>query len=309
MSVSDVIERIGRSTTVALLVSPAGLLIISATRLLIISNYNSTTAIAIASSQGYINTLLGTVIPIIPIFIPYLALLLLYSNRVIAGMLALLATALISSPSMSKSQVLIMAKRDWHWISAGTGTRHDLLVILALPLASLLILEFIGLDFIIFIRTLGTIASLVLIAVIVRLYPLPINNSVYVSPITQPWMPAEIMTLTSHQEIVGYVLSSDGYWLEVLMADSRKIRHYHTSDILEREICQMNKAVQNRPLISQMSVPTPTLQCPQPTVAVRETPNWLVPFLGTQSGAGGARNTCILPIPAACQQSSRELGK
>jgi hypothetical protein len=309
MNVSDVIERIGRSATVALLVSPAGLLVLSVTRLLIVSNYNSATASAIASSQGYINTLLGTVIPIIPIIMPYLALLLLYSARVIAGMLALLATALISPPSMSRSQVLITAKKDWHWISAGTGTRHDLLVILVIPLASLLVIELVGFDFITFLRTLGTAASIALIAVIVRLYPLPLNNSVYISPITQPWLPAEIMTLTSHQQIVGYVLSSDGYWLEVLMADSREVKHYYTSEILEREICQMNKPSQNRPLLSLMSVPAPTPQCPRPTVVVKEAPSWLLPFLGMQGGAGGVGNTCIPPAPAACQQSSRKLDK
>ena len=76
-----VIRRIGRSATLALLLSPVGLLLISATRLLIVSYYNPATALAILSSGGYINTLLGTIMPMVPIFMPYLALVLLFFNR------------------------------------------------------------------------------------------------------------------------------------------------------------------------------------------------------------------------------------
>jgi len=175
----------------------------------------------------------------------------------------------------------------------------------------LLVVELVGFDFIIFLRTLGAVAGLALITLIVRLYPVPINNSsVYVSPITQPWLPAEMITLTSRQDIIGYVLSSDG-WLEVLMADSRKVRYYHASDILEREICQMNKPGQNRPLITLMPAPAqvPLPRCAQPTVVAKATPNWPLPFLDMKSGTGGKENTCMMPILAVCQQSSRKLSK
>jgi len=302
---SDVIQRISRSATVALLLSPVGLLLISATRLLIISNYNSVTAMAIASSQGYLNTLLGTIIPMVPIFMPYLALLLLFSDRVIAGILAILATVLISPSSIGRSEMLMTAKKDWYLISVATGARQGILIVIGIPLGCLLLIELVGFNFIIFIRTLGTIASLALIPIIVRLYPLPINNSVYVSPITQPWLPAEMITLTSRQDIVGYELSSDGYWLEVLMAYSREIRHYRTSDILELEICQMSKPGQNRPLITLMPVQAPTPQCPQPTAVVKPTPDWLLPFLNIKSSTAGSSNTCMMPAPAVCQPSRR----
>lgn len=41
-------------------------------------------------------TLLGTIIPLVPIFAPYLALVLLFFNRVIPAILMLLATAFMS---------------------------------------------------------------------------------------------------------------------------------------------------------------------------------------------------------------------
>lgn len=55
---------------IALLLSPLGLVLISAGRLLIISDFNTTTATAIASSTGYVNTLLGSLIPLVPVLFP-----------------------------------------------------------------------------------------------------------------------------------------------------------------------------------------------------------------------------------------------
>jgi hypothetical protein len=83
----DLTRRISRSATIALLLSPAGLLLVSVIRLLLIADYNTTTALAIASSGGYVNTLFGSVMPIIPLLLPYIAMVLLFSGRVILGLL------------------------------------------------------------------------------------------------------------------------------------------------------------------------------------------------------------------------------
>ena len=305
---SNVIRRISRSTTIALLLSPVGLLLIAATRLLIVSNYNPATALAITSSQGYINTLLGTIIPIIPIYMPYLALLLLFSGRIIPSMLAFLATALISPISKSQSDTLNIVKKDWHLIFIGSGAgRYILLVFIAVLFACLLAAELAGFGFTVLIRTCGTVASLALLPLMVGLYPLPINNSVYTNLVKQPWLPAETITLTSRQDVIGYVLSSDGYWLEVLMADNRTIRYYRMSDITEREICQTNKGAPTRPLIALVPADVTIPQCPQPSTGAKAMPNWLLPILIIRSGAGATGNMCTMPVPAVCQQSSRKL--
>ena len=308
MNTSNVIRRISRSTTIALLLSPVGLLLIAATRLLIISNYNPVTALAITSSQGYINTLLGTIIPIVPIYMPYLALLLLFSNRIIPSMLAFLATALISPISISQSHTLSIVREDWHLIFIGSGARHILLISIAVLFACLLVVELAGFGFTVFIRTCGTAASLALLPLIVGLYPLPINNSVYTNLVKQPWLPAETITLTSRQDVIGYVLASDGYWLEVLMADNRIIKYYRMSDITEREICQMNKGAQTRPLITLVPAQATIPPCLRPSAGTKM-PNWLLPILNIQSSAGARGNTCTMPVPAVCQQSSRKLSK
>ena len=87
----------GRAGTITLLVSPIGLLVISATRLLVISNYSTTTAAAVASSGGYVNTILGTLISsLVPLFLPYLALLFLLFRKPALSLLTFIAAIFVS---------------------------------------------------------------------------------------------------------------------------------------------------------------------------------------------------------------------
>jgi hypothetical protein len=109
----DVIRwRLSRSGTIALLLSPIGLLLISVARLLVVSDYNTVTASAIVSSGGYVNALLGTFIPVVPFLLPYLALVLLFFNRVILAILGILATALISPVAIGRSAAGNLASKD-----------------------------------------------------------------------------------------------------------------------------------------------------------------------------------------------------
>lgn len=92
--------------TIALLLSPLGLVLISATRLLIVADDRPSTAIAIASSGGYVNTLLGTLIPILPIFIPYIALIFLFFRRFLLSAVSFLAAAFISPAQIHTTRPL-----------------------------------------------------------------------------------------------------------------------------------------------------------------------------------------------------------
>jgi hypothetical protein len=259
-------DRLSRSATIALLLSPVGLLLISVTRLLIISDYNPTTASAIVSSSGYVNTLLGTIIPLVPIVMPYLALILLFFNRVILGALALLATAFISPTTMSRSAIASLAANDWHQIAHRNGIITAVIVLLTVVVALLLFIELFGISFNSFMRTIATMISIALIPTVVQLYPLPIKNTFYAQLIRQPWLPAETITLRSGGKFIGYVLSDSGTWIEVLRDDTRTISYYLTSDITRRQICQIEHAQATHPLITvtpagtTVGIPTPTCQ-------------------------------------------------
>jgi hypothetical protein len=88
-------KRISKAVRVAIL-SPSVLLFISAVRLLIIANYDPTTADAIASSTGVVGTLLGTLIPIVPALLPLLAIVMIIFRKPILLAFAVIGTVLVS---------------------------------------------------------------------------------------------------------------------------------------------------------------------------------------------------------------------
>lgn len=258
-------DRISRSATIALLLSPAGLLFIAVARLLIVSDYNAVTASAIVSSGGYVDTLLGTTIPLVPIILPYLALALLFFNRVIPGILALLAAAFISPTTVSRSALASLVGRDWHQVVHSSVIVGFGMGLLAGIFFLLLLFDLAGLNFNVLMRTVATVASIALIPTVALLYPLPFSNAYYAQLVRQPWLPAETITLTSGQELIGYVLSEDGTWIEVLTNDTRTIHYYLTTDVAGRQICQIGQAPSMHPLITLTpagtSVATPTPIC------------------------------------------------
>jgi hypothetical protein len=100
--------------SIALILSPIGLLLLSAARLIIVADYNTTTAVTIASSGGYINTLLGSVIPLVPIFAPYLALILLLFKRFLLSIMVFVFAAFITPSPLTLPQLTSLAVADWH---------------------------------------------------------------------------------------------------------------------------------------------------------------------------------------------------
>lgn len=99
-----------------LALSPLGLVLIFAGRLLIISNYNATTAVTIASTGGYVNTLLGSIIPLVPIFIPYVALLLLLFRQFMLSALTFVFAAFIAPTSLTLPISRSLAAEDAYQI-------------------------------------------------------------------------------------------------------------------------------------------------------------------------------------------------
>jgi hypothetical protein len=251
-------DRLSRSATIALVLSPAGLLFIAVTRLLLVSDYNPATASAIVSSGGYVDTLLGTIIPLVPIILPYLALALLFFNRVIAGLLALVATAFISPMTITRSALASLVGRDWHQV-----WHLPLIIFIALfGTVTVILVIALLLTFSVFMRTLATIASLALLPTIALLYPLPFSNAYYAQLVRQPWLPAETITLNSGQQIVGYSLSDTGTWVEVLTSDTRAIQYYLATDVASLQICRIGPTPLTQPLITLTPARTPTTPTP-----------------------------------------------
>jgi hypothetical protein len=120
--------------SLALILSPAGLLLISAARLLIVANFNTTTAVTVASSGGFVNTLLGTVIPLVPAFIPYLALLLLLFRRFLLSIMTFIFAAFISPTSLTLAQGLGLAREGWAEIAADAANYRVMVLVILLTI-------------------------------------------------------------------------------------------------------------------------------------------------------------------------------
>lgn len=269
-------QRLSRSATIALLLSPVGLLIISVTRLLIVSNYNPATALAVASSGGYADTLLGTVIPLIPIMMPYLALVFLFFNRVILAILAFVATVFVSPVAVGRPAARETVNSDWHFIIHAPLLVIIIMIVLAVLVVLLLGVELLGLGFNIFMRTLATIACIALIPLVSQVYSVSLAPDYYTELIRQPWLPAETITLVSGQSFTGYVLSDDGTWLAVLKNDNRAVYYYPDAKVAKRQICQLSAVQQKPPLVTflpaQENPPVPTPLCGSPA-NLAPTPN------------------------------------
>ena len=260
--------------SIALILSPVGLLLISVTRLLIVADYNTTTATAIASSGGYVNTLLGTVIPLVPVFLPYLAIVLLVFRRFILSALTFGATVLISPTRLAPLTALNSFKENWNHVSVLISANLPLTIAV---LGSLLIImtsafgRAFGRGRMLTI-TLALLATAFLLPYVLYVYPFPKEPSYYEQLISKPWLPSERITVKSGSSIVGYVLIEDDHWMTVLKDAPRIIQYISVDDVISRSVCQVNSQEPNIPqsplfpLMNPKLAQLPPCSAPSPNV-------------------------------------------
>jgi len=248
----------------AIALSPAVLLFASATRLLLISDYDTTTATTIATNGGIVGTLLGTVVPLLPPYLPIITILLVATRQwalaVFAGCATvLLSPAYVDSPRDGWDEALALAGRaaeltqqqEWSriWqespgvaLSAGTGIFLVLLIpptrvalSLAYSLDNWLVRAFSRVVYCIFVAAICTYATLL----VQTFYRVPFNADVVSEIARRPWIPAEQIVLkSSGLPLVGYTLSAATNWHVILNESDRKIIYVHTDDIATRTSCR-----------------------------------------------------------------------
>lgn len=262
-------------------------MIISATRLLIISDYNATTATTIASSGGYINTLLGTAIPLIPILLPYVALLLLAFRHPILSSLCFLASAVISPSPFPARNGIKHGETEWHLIVSWVDS-HLWIWFLVAGMLILLVLMLIAAEGLLSSFVLSIVqviwALAVLAAVIpllLYMYPVPRQGSYWATLLRQPWLPAQAITLKSGQIYYGYTVSDSNDWFVILLLSSRTIVYVPAGDVTGRLVCQVeqgNLSPQYPPLIKVLNVtPSHVPECPNRDSSTATTGPLIIP--------------------------------
>jgi hypothetical protein len=285
-----------------ILVTPVGLALLSAVRLLIISNYNVTTAVTVAESGGYVNTFLGSLIPLVPVFMPYLALVFLAFRRFVLCALTVVATALISPVVPSPSIILGYFYNNWmstfRWIG---GQVYDATSVISFVI--LVVMLFIAWLYLRGSWVHGLVSALWLFATLLVLapylflaYPAPSTESFYASYLRQPWLTAEQITVDPGEIYQGYVLSSDDQWMTVLLYQSRTIAYFRADSVTARVVCESPAKPPPSPLIRLLNVKSPALpEC-------RNSDSWAVAQHGASSAATKMRSNSTktaAPIPGA----------
>jgi hypothetical protein len=298
-------------------VTPVGLALISAVRLLIISNYNVTTAVTVAESGGYVNTFLGSLIPLVPVLLPYLALVFLAFRRFILCAFAIVGTALIS-PVVVRPSVLTLGYFDNYWVStfhSMYGHVNEALSAIALAiLIGGLILpwrDFTGWVYTLVTAVWACVAFIALLPYLLIAYP-PSSESFYASYLRQPWLTAEQITVHPSEIYQGYVLASDDQWMTVLLYQSRTIAYFRADSVTARIVCEPPVKPSPSPLIRLIDAKSPSLP------GCRNSDSWTVAQHGVRISRSTSEKTAMPvrgsegPVPPpkhrACCKSERHRG-
>lgn len=243
--------------------SPAVVLFASAIRLLLISNYDTTTATAIASAGGVVGTLLGTIVPLLPPYLPLLTILLAVARRwtltVFAGCAAvLLSPTYVDSPrdglitawtAAGQARELV---KQWDWfrlwqdypgvvLSAVAGA---LLVffVAPMPLWSRPVVFRVA-----YCAIVAAICAGVTLLVY-TFYRVPFSADLVSEIARRPWMPAEEIVLKSGGlPRVGYTLSTNDNWHIVLNESNRTIFYLRADNVATRTSCKPSSTYIERP--------------------------------------------------------------
>jgi len=229
----------------ALALSPLVVLLASGTRLIIIGNYDTTTATTMAASGGLGPTILGTVVPLLPGFLPAVIVILAIFRQWGLLVFTAAATAFVSPAYVTLGQgwnqtypifrVAVDHARHLQWLAlwhdsrllvwcAGLGAAFSLwdnypkLV----PVRSLLV---------------AAICALALLF-IQHVYRVSTDLDTLSETLRRPWLPAEKIELKSGERRVGYILSTDKDWHTVLEEGTRTISYIRTGDVANRTVCR-----------------------------------------------------------------------
>lgn len=77
---------------------------------------------------------------------------------------------------------------------------------------------------------------------------------VQLSLTSAPWLPAERITLSSKETVVGYVVSTKDDWATILVDKPRLVKNVKSDDILVREICVTTEDSNTRTTIWRLPV-------------------------------------------------------
>jgi hypothetical protein len=244
--------------------------IISIARLLVVSNYQTPTAIALADSSGAVSTLTGTLVPLVPVFLPFATQLLALCTfvAVVSGSELRLRLFLATTIAFMATVLVAPAKRSIQDLSHQYFEVARTVAIWVLVLLFLLSVVVIFIEpraqMITFITGSTFIIMLVVITVAVPTlvaYSFPLPSEMWHIPeiLHRVWLPTERVGMKDGLQRVGYVLKMDGNWATILWDSDRSIGMVKTVDVMSRTICRIGPP-DGLPLISLQAAEIPRIE-------------------------------------------------
>jgi hypothetical protein len=254
----------------------------AAAHLLIISDYQIPTALGIASSSDVVSTLIGTIMPLVGVFLP-IVLQILAGATVLAVLLArfdfgfriFVATALSFFATLFVSPAMVsleaaerkISKTTQHIIAAGDYTPAYLLFLLIVHLAYLRARygrfdARYAFERAFIVLAVGSVLIYILFTVAVVSYPLPKEIKNVPGALQRVWLPAEVILTRDGSRHVGYVLSADQEWTIILEDHPRTVLRVHSNEVESRRICRTDRGPDKLPLIPNIKKPTDIELCP-----------------------------------------------
>lgn len=238
-----------------------------------------------AASGGLGQTILGTVVPLLPAFLPAALVVLAIFRQWALLFFSALATALLSPAYATVGQgwdeayPMFRSALD-HVFS---GQLHALwqdsrLLVYCAVLAFAFALWDSAQEGGEFSKTRGVlvagIAALTLLF-IQDVYRISSDLDTISETLRRPWLPTEVIELKSGERRVGYILTSDKEWHTVLDESTRNISYIRASDVANRTVCRAG---------------TPPVATPPPLIRLKPVPVTPIPrcdVLSSLRPAGG----------------------
>jgi hypothetical protein len=231
----------------------------SGTRLIVISNHDTSTAVTIASAGGVTGTLLGTIVPLLPAYLPFVVLVLVLFRRPVFAVVVALATALVSpaytdfgtgwDQAFDRLGSLLGHLWRWEWELVWDNQRVALVCVVVgvlfafwgtaqvqlysddfLPPGAKLAVHFgWGLIY--------ATVCLVGLLFVQAVYRVPFDFANFDAIMRRPWVPAEEITLSTGERYVGYTVSTQDGWFLVLNEHDRSLAYLKADEVVHRRVC------------------------------------------------------------------------
>jgi hypothetical protein len=222
--------------------------------------------LGIASAGGVIGTLVGTILPLLPVYLPVAAIFALFMQKF--GVFIILATATaVLSPAFGnpnngareaweESQRIIdlASRHEWQviWldyrisaIAFLTGTGFAIYYFVSAILH--------GLARFAFARLFKGVLVALLIAplplFVQKVYQVPFDPAIASEVARRPWLPVEEIALKTHGSRLGYTLATKDGWYLILNEGDRTVEYFPATEVVGRRVCSLSEQEDQLPAV------------------------------------------------------------